>query len=71
MVHWTLPYLTFNVERCKNIDDRNCLKHVYGKYVLSQLVLKVNNSSQISQTEGVTHWEKGECGAYVYVCIKD
>ena len=33
----------------KNIDDRNSLKPVHGKYVLSQLVSKVNNFFQISQ----------------------
>ena len=31
-----------------------------AKFVVSQLVSKVNNSSQISQTEGVIHWEEGE-----------
>ena len=52
-------------------DDRNRLKPVYGKYVLSKLVSKVNNSSQISKTEGVIHWKEEEGRAYVYVCIED
>ena len=55
----------------KNLDYGNCLKPVYGKYVLSQLVSKVNNSSPISQTEGVIYWKEWEVGAYVYVRIED
>ena len=47
-----------------NIDNRNGLKPVYIKYVLSQLVLKVNNSSQISWTEGPFTERKGRL-----VCI--
>ena len=39
--------------------------------IQSQLVLKVNNSFQISQTEGVIHWEEGEGGAYAFVGIED
>ena len=41
---------------------KNCLEPVYGKYMCyrSQLISKVNNSSQISQAKGVIHW--GERG---------
>ena len=46
-----------------NLYDKKCLKPVCGQFVLSQLVSKVNNSSQISQTEGVIHWEEVGGGA--------
>ena len=53
------------------IDDTNCLKPVSGKYVLSQSELKVDNSSKISHSEGVIHWEEGEGGALDYVRIEN
>ena len=53
------------------IDDKNCIKHVYGKYELSQLVSKVNKSSQILQTEGVIPLGEGNGRAFAYVRTKD
>ena len=41
--HYSIELLPPHFGGFKNIDDRNCLKPVYGKYVLSQLVSKVNN----------------------------
>ena len=47
----TLVLIDYPVERLRMIkwtkkkDDRKRLKPVYGKYVLFQLVSKVNNSS--------------------------
>ena len=55
----------------KKIDDRTCLTNVYSKYVLFLFVSKVNNFSQISLTEGVTHWVEGEGVAYIYVRVED
>ena len=36
-------------------------------YYLSPIGVESNNSSKISQTESVIHWEEGEGGGYVYV----
>ena len=57
----------------KNTDDRNCLKPVNEKYVFSQLVSEVNNSSQMSQKGGAIDWGEGEGEgeAYVYVFTED
>ena len=57
---YIVPNQILTLSRTKNIDDRNCLKPVYGKYVLSQLVSEVNIFSQISKTEGVIHLEEGD-----------
>ena len=40
------------------MDNKSCLKPVYGKCVLSEMEY---NSSQISRTDGVIHWEEGKC----------
>ena len=60
-------YNIYNIQ-CKNIDDRNFLKPVYGKYVQSQLVSKVNNSPKTSQTEGVIYCGERES---MFLCIED
>ena len=58
-----IPWL--QVHLIKNIDA--LIKPVYRKFVLSQLVSKVNNSSQISA--GVIHWEEG-VGVGMFTCVK-
>ena len=57
----------------KQIDDMNCLKPVYTRYV-STIPVGVESEQflPISQTrKGSLSFRKWEGGAYVYVCVED